>query len=93
MADDAKFEAAQAHERAGNTNAARAAYAQAAQAGGLRALAALAKSLLTRAPLDIGNGIVMIRSAADRGDREACALCAVRAGQDEQLPDRWWIAR
>jgi prolyl 4-hydroxylase len=93
MADDARLLAAQAHERAGNTNAARAAYAQAAQAGDLRALTALAKSLLVREPLDIGNGIGMIRTAADRGDREACALCAVLAGQDDQLPDRWRIAR
>src|SRR5689334_18183750 len=87
------FEAGQDYEKAGNINAARASYAQAAQAGDLRALTALAKSLLTREPLDIGNGIGMIRSAADRGDREACALCAVLAGQDDQLPDRWRIAR
>ena len=92
IADDA-FQAARAHEQAGNINAARAGYAQAAQAGDLRALTALAKNLLTREPLDIGNGIGMIRTAADRGDREASGLCAVLAGQDEQLPDRWRIAR
>ncbi len=90
---DVTFQAAQAYEQAGNINAARAGYAQAAQAGDLRALTALAKSLLVREPLDIGNGIGMIRTAADRGDREACALCAVLAGQDDQLPDHWRIAR
>jgi hypothetical protein len=93
VTDDVKLRAAQAYEQAGNIKAARATYAQAAQAGDLRALTALAKNLLTREPLDIGNGIGMIRTAADRGDREACALCAVLAGQDEQLPDRWRIAR
>jgi len=92
MTDDARFLAAQAYERAGNINAARASYAQAAQAGDLRALTALAKNLLTREPLDIANGMGVIRTAADRGDRDACRLCAVLAGQDEQLPDRWRIA-
>jgi prolyl 4-hydroxylase len=89
---DARYGEAQSLERAGNIQAARALYAQAAKSGHIGALAGLAKNLLVREPLDIPNGIGMLRGAADAGDGEAAALCAALAGQDEALPGRWEVA-
>ncbi len=67
-------------------------FARAAQSGDAAALRLLARNLLARPPLDIPQGIGMIRTAAARGDGEAAHLCAVLAGQDTQLAGNWTMA-
>ncbi len=89
MQPDQTFAQGEAYERAGNTNAARAMFAQAAKAGNTDALTALARNLLVQQPFDIANGIAMMKAAADRGSVEATQLCAVLAAQDEALPEHW----
>jgi prolyl 4-hydroxylase len=82
----------QQFEAQGRHDMARGWFARAAQAGDTVGLRQLAISLLVQMPGDIGQGIAMIKTAADRGDAEACHLCAVLAGQDSRLPNNWSIA-
>ncbi len=92
MHTDQIFAQGEAYERAGNTNGARAMFAQAAKAGHTGALTALARNLLVQQPFDIANGIAMLKAAADRGSAEATQLCAVLAAQDEELAEHWNVA-
>ena len=86
------FAEGQRLERLGNAISARAMFTRAVQGGHTAALTALGRSLITMPPFDLANGIGMLKTAAGRGDADAAQLCAVLAGQDTALPDRWNIA-
>jgi len=80
------------HQNSGRHDLARGWFARAAKGGDVAALRLLAVSLLAQAPMNIGEGMGMIRTAAERGDGEAALLCAAFAGQDSALADNWTIA-
>ena len=79
-------------EGEGRQNLARGWYARAARSGNLAAIRSLAVNLLTRQPRIVGDGIGMIRAAADGGDAEACHICAVLAAQGANLAGDWKTA-
>jgi prolyl 4-hydroxylase len=88
----AQLALARKFESDGRHEAARAWYARAATGGNLVALRSLAVNLLTCPPLAVGDGIGMIRAAADGGDGEACHICSILAGQDSDLAGHWEVA-
>ena len=83
---------AQTLEAQGQHELARGWYGRLFQGGDPSGLRLLAISLLTRPPLNPGQGVAMIKSAAEAGDAEAQFLCAGLAAQDDGLNARWSIA-
>jgi hypothetical protein len=77
----------------GDQRLARGWYARASERGSVPALRALAIHLLTHDPVVQGDGVNMMRSAAEKGDAEAAYVCGMLAAQDGQLEGRFDIAR
>ncbi len=89
---EAQIALARHFEAQNNLQAARGWFAQAAKLGSVAALRSLAINLLTREPVRDGDGVNMIRAAADKGDAEAAYVCAMLAAQDGRLDSRWKVA-
>jgi prolyl 4-hydroxylase len=90
---EAQIALARHFEAQKNSQAARGWFAQAAKLGSVAALRSLAINLLSKDPIVHGDGVNMIRAAADQGDAEAAYVCAMLAAQDGRLDGRWKVAR
>jgi prolyl 4-hydroxylase len=80
-------------ESQGDQRLARGWYARAAERGYVAGLRSLAIHLLTHEPIVHGDGVNMIRAAAEKGDAQAAYVCGMLAAQDQNLAGRWQIAR
>jgi prolyl 4-hydroxylase len=80
-------------ESQGDQRLARGWYARAAERGNVAGLRSLAIHLLTHEPIVHGDGVNMIRAAAEKGDAQAAYVCGMLAAQDQNLAGRWQIAR
>ena len=89
---EAQLALARHFDAEGEGRLARGWYARAAKSGSVPALRSLAIHLLTCEPLVPGDGVNMIRSAADKGDAEAAYVCGMLAAQDAALETRWQVA-
>jgi prolyl 4-hydroxylase len=90
---EAQLSLASRLESQGDQRLARGWYARAAEGGNVAGLRSLAIHLLTHEPIVHGDGVNMIRAAAEKGDAQAAYVCGMLAAQDQNLASRWQIAR